>query len=618
MMKGLRALQSLSFAQRIALLPGIAGAGFALIVIVSLLLGWRSTNRLDLVERGYAPSLAMSRDLNELLAEYQRTMQDAVAALDESMLTTTDSLAQAFAGRLQAERNNPVLEAAELDGLDQQFEKYAATSRRTAEQLIAGMAGDNMFVSLQTMTQQYNGLRDAVAGMTIDKQAAMTVGLTTARASQRTTLVTIVIVTVLAVAVLSVLSLVIFRMVTRPLGQLSEGFSRMASGNFRTLLRVESNDEIGTLSEQANHMMGSLGELLGAVVQASRTVAEAADELSASSMRLQRGAEHQSSSSEETSSAMVEMATQIDQVAKAAAELAVTVEETTAAVQQMATNSQQVAGSSEALVSTVEETAATMEQMAAQIETVAGRVRVVEEVSRTASETVNDRGRELSSVIRGIGDSSQNIGKIVGIIEEIADQTNLLALNAAIEAARAGEVGRGFAVVADEVRRLAERSVDSIREVGRVVESVQGDTSQAVRLTDAVLAQITDSVTRTSELVAEVHQATEEQSRGAAQIVKATATQQEIATQLAHAAREQSNGAESILQSVETMNAMTQQVADATREQKRGGDLIVKSTEEITDIARQTVEASGQLGATMQSLVSEAETLRTLSLQFEV
>ena len=97
---------------------------------------------------------------------------------------------------------------------------------------------------------------------------------------------------------------------------------------------------------------------------------------------------------------------------------------------------------------------------------------------KTISETMENTAR----VITGLGKRSQEIGKILEVIEEIADQTNLLALNAAIEAARAGEAGRGFAVVADEVRKLAERSVEAAKEIGEVVRQVQQETTDAVEV----------------------------------------------------------------------------------------------------------------------------------------
>jgi methyl-accepting chemotaxis protein len=430
--------------------------------------------------------------------------------------------------------------------------------------------------------------------------------------------VTILVVTVFGVAALVGLTMLLLRTILASMNEFSQGFSRMRGGDFRTKLVVHARDEIGELCEQANAMMGELGNLIGSVIRTAETVAQAAEEMSASATQLQQGAETQSSSSEQTSSAMVEMATQIDHVARAATDLASNVEKTAASIQQMGTTSGRVAADSESLAQSVGETATTIEELAASVESIAQKVRVVEEVSRSASETVNTRGQELADVIRGIGTSSKDIGKIISIIEGIADQTNLLALNAAIEAARAGEVGRGFAVVAEEVRQLAERSVDSIREIGRVIETVQQDTQQAVELTDAVLSQIVDSVTRTSSLVTEVHAATEEQSLGAAQIVSTTSSMHTITQQLVLSAREQSTSAESILTAVEHMNSMTQQVADATGEQKRGGDLVVKSTEQITEVARQNLSASEQLTATTISLVEEAEAMRGLTQQFEV
>jgi methyl-accepting chemotaxis protein len=617
-LKKLEFLRNLPFAVKIGLLPAIAGVGLVCICTLSLVLGRVGMARLQRIQNGYLPSLEMSRDMEAWLLDVQRTMQDAVASADTSVLADAAVKRQAFLSRLDGQRHNPALSAGSLDSLQAAFTGYYDLAIHTTKRLIAGETGEGVAAALKDMTSRYNLIRQRFADGTDQDRAAVTVGFTAAQRAQRLTVWVTVAVTLVVIGVGFGLSSAIIRGIASSVAELAQGFARMSEGNFATRLPITSRDELGTLSEQANATMETVGRLIGSVLRASSTVADAAEELSAATSQMQKGAEHQSVSSEETSATMVEMATQIDRVAELAHELASSVEETAASIQQVSASGRQVATNAESLVGSVGDTATTIGQMAGSIEAIAAKVRIVEQVSRSAADTVTDRGHELARVIKGIGQAGHDIGQIVGIIEEIADQTNLLALNAAIEAARAGDVGRGFAVVAEEVRRLAERSVSSIREVTKVVEGVQRDTTQAVDLTQVVLSQITDSVTQTSQLVTEVHTSTEEQSRGAAAVLRTTTTMQDVTKELARAAREQSTSTQTIMVAATNMNDMTQQVATATREQKRGGDLVVKATEEITTVARQNLAASAQLATTTTSLVAEAEALRTISRQFVV
>jgi twitching motility protein PilJ len=105
-------------------------------------------------------------------------------------------------------------------------------------------------------------------------------------------------------------------------------------------------------------------------------------------------------------------------------------------------------------------------------------------------DSIRDQIQETSKRIKRLGESSQEIGNIVELIEDIADQTNILALNAAMQAAMAGESGRGFAVVADEVQRLAERSANATKQIDALVKTIQADTNEAVSSMEASTAGV--------------------------------------------------------------------------------------------------------------------------------
>ena len=154
--------------------------------------------------------------------------------------------------------------------------------------------------------------------------------------------------------------------------------------------------------------------------------------------------------------------------------------------------------------------------------------------------------KQSAETVQALGKSSDQIGEIVQVIDDIADQTNLLALNAAIEAARAGEQGRGFAVVADEVRKLAERTTKATKEIATMIKQIQKDTNDAVES----MQQGTAEVEVGKKLAEKAGSSLQEIIHGAEQVV-------DIVTQVAAASEEQSSAAEQISKNIESTHIVT-------------------------------------------------------------
>jgi methyl-accepting chemotaxis protein len=258
------------------------------------------------------------------------------------------------------------------------------------------------------------------------------------------------------------------RYLFKPLTRVLELMKRLAGGDLTVRCEIRSQDELGKLAGEINAMADNLQKTLEQVVQCSTQVAAAAGQLNSTSVQMATGAE--------------EVAAQTGTVATAGEEMAMTSTEishncATAAQGAMQANDRALAGAT-----VVEGTVAVMNRIAAQV-------------------------RATAKTVEGLGERGDQIGEIIGTIEDIADQTNLLALNAAIEAARAGEQGRGFAVVADEVRALAERTTRATREIGEMIKAIQSETRGAVTAMDQGVKEVekgTGEAARSGEALQEI------------------------------------------------------------------------------------------------------------------
>ena len=303
----------------------------------------------------------------------------------------------------------------------------------------------------------------------------------------------------------------ILNAVVLPINESSTVLGKMATGDLTVRMVGDYKGDFAKVKDNINELVESFSGALSDVTEAVQATASASNEISSSSEEMAAGAQEQSSQTTEVASAVEQMTKTIFETTKNSGNAA-----------EAAKNSGAIAIEGGKVVE----------------ETIEGMNRVAQVVKQSAE------------TVQALGKSSDQIGEIVQVIDDIADQTNLLALNAAIEAARAGEQGRGFAVVADEVRKLAERTTKATKEIATMIRQIQKDTEGAV----VSMNRGTEEVEKGKALADKAGQSLKQIISGAQDVV-------DMSTQVAAASEEQSSAAEQISKNIEAISNVTQESA---------------------------------------------------------
>jgi methyl-accepting chemotaxis protein len=290
-------------------------------------------------------------------------------------------------------------------------------------------------------------------------------------------------------------------------------------GDLTKRLHIIHDDEMGDLGQCLNRFIESLHEIVSEVISDTQGIAAASQQLAANAMQISRAANRQRAETVNIATAMQEMSATVVEVSNNSSRAAENAGQAEAAARKGG-------------------------------DTVRG---TVETIRTIATDT-----RAAAERIHVLGTSSHQIGKIIGVIDDIADQTNLLALNAAIEAARAGEQGRGFAVVADEVRKLAERTSSATGEITGMVTNIQEETRKAVDAMNNSSKQVDAGVERAMGAGTALEEI----------ITGASAVQSNIA-QIATAATEQASTTDEMAHNMEQISKMVEESATASLEAAR-------------------------------------------------
>ncbi|MCL5266270.1 MAG: methyl-accepting chemotaxis protein [Chloroflexi bacterium] len=444
----------------------------------------------------------------------------------------------------------------------------------------------------------------------------------------------LVLATILGLAVALYLS----RSISSVVSQMARAAEGIADGNLDQRIDVKSNDEVGQMAKSFTRMIAYLhgmADVASAVAEGDLTkdvkpksdkdvlgsafstmirnlrelvsqASEAATNVSASSAQLSeaagqagaatqqiattiqevaRGSQTQSATAQDASNSIQQLTQAIDQVAKGAQEQSRAIQETSSSVAKMSAAIDRVSTGSQVVVSS-----ANKSQEAAKSGALA--------VNHTVQGMEGIRGKVSVSakLVKELGEHSDQIGKIVETIDDIAEQTNLLALNAAIEAARAGEHGKGFAVVADEVRKLAERAGKATREITQIIQTVQKGTSEAV----TAMGEAAKEVEVGSKLSAEAGQALQD-------ILQAVQDSSEQMQGIAKVVSEMNQLSVEVVRSIESVSSVVEENTAATEEMAAGASEVGRTIESVAAVSEQSAASAEEVSAGAEEMSAQVE-----------
>ncbi|MBF0100384.1 MAG: methyl-accepting chemotaxis protein [Desulfobacterales bacterium] len=419
------------------------------------------------------------------------------------------------------------------------------------------------------------------------------------------------IVGIILVSLMVCLSVAVRVLILKPIMHAATIAVQLSNLDLTVDLSINRKDEIGKLFFSINTFVLSLRSILSKISATTATLFRSSENLSSVSTQMAIGADKMNSQSAVVASAAKQSSASVTNIASMTEELSSTFSKVSENAMKSSHDVTQMAKSVEDISSGINSITVAIEEMTLSFNKVAHNTySQASRVSKCATERTVDINKKMNALIS----SSNQIGKVVGVIKEIASQTNMLALNATIEAASAGDAGKGFAVVAGEVKALARRSAEATDEISAQIDQIQTSTKE-VGISIEEINKTIEEIAGINETIAS---AVEEQTTTAREISGAVASNASTVKNVALNAIESANLVEDIARSIDETAKIAKNVACHINELSCGIKEVSNNIEKINTEAKDTAIGASQTQESSKELENMAAELADIVKRFNI